>query len=307
MKRQFPRWGRKSRHMVCVLKASSSARSASRAPLPPFAAASHVIITASSCACGRCALVSPGFLSPIPSPLSLPVTPVASHLLSPCLGEELVCAPGLLRTIFPQSFAVFAVRARTQLAPSRLLVENECSSHRVVCARCVCFPFERAFVVLRVKSETRGSPFEFILRRCGVPKFTLVRCRAGAHAPHIEVQLLHGVNHDSLQVLSLLLRAPVFRVLPRLPHYILNLFSHYFIPFRGCDVKEPSRHRWKCHDPCPCLRSPPSPHPGYTAQTCLILRAAPERYLPYSPPLCVHLISGQRPPQAFFLRTLRRQ
>eukprot|EP00965_Chrysotila_dentata_P098193 3246909-Pleurochrysis_carterae.AAC.1 len=49
--RQFPRYGRKPRHNVCVLAAFSCARSLSLAPSAPLAASLHVMRMASSCAC----------------------------------------------------------------------------------------------------------------------------------------------------------------------------------------------------------------------------------------------------------------
>eukprot|EP00965_Chrysotila_dentata_P053056 1760663-Pleurochrysis_carterae.AAC.1 len=267
MKRQFPRWGRKSRHMICDLKAFSSARSATRSPSPPFAAASHAMSTASSCACDVRTFVSTRFFAFAPSPFSLTINSCVAHLLlslhiqsvfwlcglqlgsrrcglSLSSGNELVGAPFLLSAILPQSFAVFAVRACAQLAPPRCLVEYEGPSHRMVCACCVCFWFERTFVVVCVKSEARGSPLELFPRWCGIPEFTLVCRRAGAHPPHADVQLLYGIDHDSPEILPFILRASVLQFLPRLPKYFLDLPSHEFVSFRGRDIEEPPRHRW---------------------------------------------------------------
>eukprot|EP00965_Chrysotila_dentata_P239928 6203387-Pleurochrysis_carterae.AAC.1 len=141
VKRQFPRWGRKSRQIICVRSASNSARSASRAPSSPLAVASHALITASSCACDQHAHVNPCFLPPHLSLLSRLLHPFVPYLflsfhpqgvlrsrgLLLCarrccfprgLGEKFIRAPCFIRTVALQPFATFAVRPRAKLAPT---------------------------------------------------------------------------------------------------------------------------------------------------------------------------------------------
>eukprot|EP00965_Chrysotila_dentata_P050666 1679775-Pleurochrysis_carterae.AAC.1 len=135
IKRQFPKYGLKSRQTVCERMAFSSALRTSRAPSSRCAAAVHALSTASSCACGWHIHVSISCLLSPPLSLFQALCPRFLHLflpfhvqsvLRPCrllLGarrcclpsspfEELVLAPGLLRAILSQPLAIFTVGAR---------------------------------------------------------------------------------------------------------------------------------------------------------------------------------------------------
>eukprot|EP00965_Chrysotila_dentata_P028760 955792-Pleurochrysis_carterae.AAC.1 len=140
--------------------------------------------------------------------------------------------------------------ACTQLTPACLLVEYERPSHRVEGVCRMCLRLKRALVKFCVKREACGSPFQLLPRRSRVPKFAFVRCRAGAHTPDVDIQLLNGVDHYPLQIFSLFLRAFSPRVFPLLSEYLLDLPPHGLVPFWGGNVKEP-----------PCNRRPGSSHP----------------------------------------------
>eukprot|EP00965_Chrysotila_dentata_P160767 5308859-Pleurochrysis_carterae.AAC.4 len=121
MKRQFPKCGRKSRQTVCVRTALSAVRSISLAPSPPFSTSSHALSTISSCACAQQGLVILGGLPPLPN--STPQGPF-----------ELLRASGFIRAVCAQPLAVLTVRPRAQFTPTRLLIQDESPSHRVVSA-----------------------------------------------------------------------------------------------------------------------------------------------------------------------------
>eukprot|EP00965_Chrysotila_dentata_P162837 5377651-Pleurochrysis_carterae.AAC.1 len=145
---------------------------------------------------------------------------------------------------------------------------------------------------LCVQGETRGAPLELIPRRCRIPKFAFVRRCARAHAPDIDIQLLHRVDHHPPEVLSFLLCSPLRLLRPCLPEYLLHLLPHCFVAFLCGYVKVTSGHRWQEHDARPGLRPSPSPHPGHAAQFGLIPRTAPDCYLPFPPPLRMHHVRG---------------